>query len=371
MRQITGIKITEELSQHTSVKNIALSNGYYIDTFRKLVEQVAKLSYLNKDYLLFFRGQSSDYKNKAGRSTFYPTIYRSEYLTQQELDYRFDKLYSASKILAELFKKHNIQGHHELRRKKLIQWSILQHYEVTETPLIDVTQSIRVACSFAQINNKQNTAFIYVFGLPYYTNRISINSEQDLINIRLLSITPPQALRPYFQEGFLVGTTDITNDYEKKEELDLNNRLIAKFEIPNSNSFWGKSFARIPKNALYPKNDIIEKICKDISQDLENEVAPSNIGTFLKMWSEIEQVVFKRSRSYIREVHNIRNAIQVLFKYEEGNYDLYKKLDHLRMFRNNLVHKPTTISNDELNNNIQLLRSLKKEMRHLITKRST
>ncbi len=355
--------MTSELQKHTSAKNVAGDKGCLVNTYRELVEQVAKLSYLNKDYLLFFRGQTSDYKNKAGKSTFYPTIYRSDYLTQQELDYRFDKLYSASKILAELFKQHKIEGQYELKRKKYIQWSILQHYEITETPLIDVTQSIRVACSFAQLNNKQDTAFIYVFALPYYTNRISINSEHDLINIRLLSITPPQALRPYFQEGFLVGTDDITNEYERKEELDLNNRLIAKYEIPNSKSFWGKSFDRIPKNALYPEKDTIEIICKEIGKDLVSEIAPSNIGTFLKLWADIEQIAFKRARQYIREVHNIRNAIYVLLKYEEENYSLFKKLDNLRMFRNNVVHKPTTVNNEDLNRNIQLLRQIKKEIK--------
>jgi len=362
MRPISNTILTKELKKHTSVKDVAKNDGYFVHTFRELVEQVAKLSYLNKDYLLFYRGQSNDYRNKAGKSTFYPTIYRSDYLTQHELDYRFDKLYSASKILSELFKKHKIEGQYELRRKRLIQWSILQHYEVTETPLIDVTQSIRVACSFAQLINNQETAFIYVFGLPYYTNRISINSEQDLINIRLLSITPPQALRPYFQEGFLVGTDDITNEYERKEELDLNNRLIAKYEIPNLNSFWGRSFNRIPKNALYPLKDEIETICKDIGKNLESEVAPSNIGVFLKLWAGIEQIVLKRARQYIRDVHNVRNAVYVLFKYEEEKYGLYKELDYLRTFRNNLVHKPTTISNDDLKRNIQVLRKLKSEI---------
>jgi hypothetical protein len=229
--------------------------------------------------------------------------------------------------------------------------------------LLDITQSIRVACSFGQLNNNQDTAFIYVFGLPYYTNRISINSEHDLINIRLLSITPPKALRPYFQEGFLVGTDDITNEYERKEELDLNNRLIAKFEIPNTNAFWGKSFDRIPKNALYPENDTIEKICREIGKDLKTEIAPSNIGTFLKLWADIEQSIILKARNYIREVHNIRNAIQVLFKYEEEQYGMLKKFDYLRMFRNNVVHKPTVISNDELNKNIDLLKQLKKEFK--------
>lgn len=257
MRKIFG-KLTPKLADYTTPKTVGTDNGVPIQSFRELVEQIARLSFLNKDYLLFFRGQKSDYKSKYNSSTFYPTIYRGDYITQQELDFRFDKLQSASKMLIELFKKNNIEGLAELERKKLIQWSLLQHYEVTETPLIDITQSLRVACSFAMLKNSEDTAFVYVFGLPYYTNRISINSEHDLINIRLLSISPPQALRPYFQEGYLVGTDDITNEYSNKGELDLNNRLIAKFEIPNSDDFWGNEFERIPDTALYPDNDIIE-----------------------------------------------------------------------------------------------------------------
>lgn len=360
MRSIVG-KLTPELLKHTNPKTIGTDSGFPVATFRELVEHVAKLSFLNKDFLLFFRGQKSDYRNKANNSTFYPTIYRGEYLTQAELDFRFDKLESASKILVDLLTTNKVDGISEIKRKKFIQWSLLQHYEVTETPLVDVTQSLRVACSFAQLENTNDSAFIYVFGLPYYTNRISINSEHDLINIRLLSISPPQALRPYFQEGYLVGTDDITNDYAYKNELDLNNRLIAKFEIPNNKQFWGRSFDHIPKNALYPKNDIIEKICKQIGKKLSIDLGASSIGEFLKLWTQIEQVLLNEARKHIREVHNTRSAILVLLKYNEENYGLLKEFDNLRIFRNNLVHKPTEVTNDELRRNIENLKTLIKE----------
>ena len=92
------------------------------------------------------------------------------------------------------------------------------------------------------------------------TNRISINSEQDLINIRLLSISPPQALRPYFQEGFLVGTSDLTNELKHLKEYDLSNRLIAKLRIPTK-GFWDSKFSTLPLKALYPKDDEVLKIC--------------------------------------------------------------------------------------------------------------
>ncbi|SFT51061.1 FRG domain-containing protein [Algoriphagus locisalis] len=361
MRPILG-KLTSELYKHTNPKDVGKDDGFFINTYRDLVEQVAKLAYLNKDHLLFFRGQKSDYKNKADKSTFYPTIYRGDHVTQEELDYRFDKLNSASKILVELFSKHKIEGVTELKRKKLIQWSILQHYEVTETPLIDITQSLRVACSFAQLFNDHTTAYIYVFGLPYYSNRISTNSEQDLVNIRLLSITPPKALRPYFQEGFLIGTDDITNEYENKSELDLNNRLIAKFKIPNSDDFWGEHFDRIPKDALYPQNDIIEEICKEIENQIQIELAPLNIGNFLKLWATLENTLIKRSRNYIRETHRLRDALYVLMKYEDHLAYLYREIDTIRMFRNKVVHRPMSVENEELKNQINSLNQINIEM---------
>lgn len=347
MRNITG-KLTPELLKHTTPKTVGKDEGYKVSTFRQLVEQIANLSYLNKDYLLFFRGQKNDYRNTNNNSTFYPTIYRSDYLTQSELDFRFEKLNSASKILVDLLRKNKINGITEIERKKYIQWSILQHYEVTETPFIDVTQSLRVACSFAQLNNDKENAFIYVFGLPYFTNRISINSEHDLINIRLLSISPPQALRPYFQEGYLIGTDDVVNDYSNKSELDLNNRLIAKFEIPNNNDFWGNDFNKIPESALYPPNDTIQAICKEIQVEVETELNSSNIGNYIKIWTEFEHKIINKAKLHIRDTHTLSQAIYVLLKYEPDRSYIYSEIDHLRKFRNKLVHKPSSVSNEEV-----------------------
>lgn len=273
MRRITP-ELTAELFNHfgnPQQSKIALGEAFRVDTFRELVEHTARLAFKNKDHLLFYRGQANDHRNKIGGSTFYPTIYRGDRLLKKELQERFDILKKASNILVKIFEEQKIEGYREVRKRKSIQWSILQHYEVCATPYIDFTHSLRVASSFATIGNKNEKAFIYIFGLPYLTNRISINSEHDIINIRLLSICPPTALRPYFQEGYLVGTDGITTEYDSKSELDFNNRLIAKFEIPNDSSFWGEGFHQIPKNSLYPENDPIEEICNQIKVNLNNQ----------------------------------------------------------------------------------------------------
>lgn len=269
MRKIYPI-LTKELKKVTTSKTIGKDDGYEIKTYRELVEHIAKLAYENKDHILFYRGQTKDYQNKVNNSSFYPTIYRGGYLKKDELKEKFRILDKASKLLIKEFKKQKIKGYLELSRKKYLQWSILQHYEVVDTPLIDVTQSLRVACSFATYKKSTDkSAYIYVFGLPYFTNRITINSEHDLVNIRLLSIAPPEALRPYFQEGYLIGTTDIIEEYESKNELDLNQRLFAKFKLINSDDFWDDIFKPIPQDLIYPANDLIKKICDNVKKNLE------------------------------------------------------------------------------------------------------
>lgn len=362
MRNIEQPTLTVELMKVIDPKNIAGSTAYKVNTFRELVENVAKLSYLNKDYLLFYRGQGNDYKNRAGNSTFYPSIYRGDYLSQSELNYRFEVLNSLSKNLTKAFQEENIEGYRELKRKKLIQWSILQHYEVCGTPLLDFTQSLRVACSFAHMENENGNAFIFVFGLPYLTNRISNNSEQDLVNIRLLSICPPEALRPYFQEGYLAGTEDITNEYESKSELDFKNRLIAKFEIPNNNSFWGRNFKIIPKDALYPGKDKVLEICSRIKDISEKELSPGQLGEFLTLWSELEEFILNEVRRKDNRVYNMREALNQLYKMQFLTQEDYYQIDRLRKFRNDVVHKPKKITTPMIFDFTETLRMVKNDI---------
>jgi hypothetical protein len=229
---------------------------------------------------------------------------------------------------------------------------------VIETPLIDVTQSLRVACSFSFLNNKKNNAFIYVFGLPYYNNRISHNSEHDLINIRLLSISPPDALRPYFQEGFLVGTDDITTDYENKGELDLNNRLIAKLEIPNNPDFWGANFSAIPESALYPEGDKMLEICNYVKHRLSESQEGTSISDFIKLWSSIEKAIIEDAQQYSSRIFTFLQALRYLQDQNPNRHILLKSIDLLRQFRNKLVHDPLNITEAELIKNTQILRSI-------------
>ena len=348
MRHIIPVIPNEFATELGDPAKIASSNPLKISSFRKLVEVVAKFAYHNKDYLLFFRGQSQDYLNKGGSSSFYPSIYRADYLSHAELRYRFDILDGCSKALAQLFEENKIDGYKEIKRRKLIQWSIIQHYEVCSTPLLDFTQSLRVACSFAYLNNNSDKAFVFMFGLPYLTNRISLNSEHDIVTVRLLSICPPEAYRPHFQEGYLAGTDEIRYNYDKKSELDFNNRLIVKFELPHEKKFWGRNFHKIPKVSLYPRSDPIKELCGQISDMASRELRSGDLGDFLKIWSEIEEIVTGIARKEKHRHLSFRQALNNLINQYQINKNLYYQLDRIRMFRNHVVHRPKDIEHGEI-----------------------
>ena len=142
-----------------------------------------------------------------------------------------------------------IEGIEKIKNFSELQWSILQHYRVCATPLLDITQSLRVAASFA-LNSATDKAYIFVFALPYPQGTITYFTEDELLNVRLLSSCPSDALRPHFQEGFLVGTFP-SRVKRKQPSFDFGRRLVAKIEIPKK-GFWDSNFYAIPKDDLSP-----------------------------------------------------------------------------------------------------------------------
>lgn len=327
-------------------------------SYRDLVEKAAFLAHLNKDHLLFYRGQGADFQNKGGSSSFYPSIYRGERLSRDEIEYRFRVLDESGRQLKGLFRTKGLQGRDDIIRKNYVRWGVLQHYGVSSTPLLDFTHSLRVACSFAQILSDDSSAFVYIFGLPYISNRITINSEHDLVNVRLLSISPPQAIRPYFQEGYLAGTTDITWEYSDKTELDFNRRLIAKFKILNNEIFWGAGFQMIPKEVLFPDKDEVESLCRSIIPSIREEIHTDNLGEFVRLWSLLESRLVTHAKPLNPAVQYVRQAIKELRNAGEIDKDLASKLDSMRYFRNQAVHSPQNVTTDQINRAIEELQGL-------------
>ena len=151
------------------------------------------------------------------------------------------------------------------------------------------------------------------------------------------------SLRPHFQEGYLAGTDEITDNYDRKTELDFNNRLIVKFEIPAKGTFWGRGFHQIPESSLYPKSDPIKTLCEEIREIASRELKSGDLGDFLKLWAEIEELVTTHAREGQRRYLSFRQALSDLNKQGRIDKDLYYQLDQIRSFRNRVVHHPSEV----------------------------
>lgn len=253
--------IDDELeSRAASNKEIRASSGHPVSSYFELAKKVAELQFLNQEHILLFRGQRLDYKTIKKSSMLKATLFRlsgSKIPTTRILEQRFKVLSKAEEQLIRLYSSSGFLGLKRLRRHRIIRWSILQHYEVCATPLLDVTRSLRIAASFASSCNQTDRAFVFVFGVPNLSGGVTAIAEAGLQVIRLSSACPPAAVRPHMQEGYLLGEYPEISDVQKNArysyyEMDFGRRLIAKFCF-DPVTFWGSdNYTRVPDAALYP-----------------------------------------------------------------------------------------------------------------------
>jgi hypothetical protein len=162
-----------------------------------------------------------------------------------------------------------------VKRQRIIRWSILQHYGVCATPLLDVTQSLRVAASMATHNNDTEEAFVFAIAVPNLSGAITASAEAGLQIVRLSSACPPSAVRPHIQEGYLLGEYPDFSDFRQQGEysyyeMDFGRRLIAKFQF-NPRTFWSsKNYPPASDEALYPKDhrDPLLQMAVEIQKEL-------------------------------------------------------------------------------------------------------
>lgn len=238
------------------VAEIRAMDARPIQRFEDLVEAMAAIAFHNPEYALFFRGQRSDHRNTAGETSFYPTLYRPEAggrLAGTELARRRTELDARAASLVALFKSSGMPGADKLASFPELSWSVLQHYEVCRTPLLDVTHSLRVAASFA--TESDGAGYVYALALPHPTGTLTYSAEEELLMVRLLGICPPDAKRAYFQEGYLLGSFP-TVQARRGAHLDAGRRVVAKFRV-GGKRFWTDRFPAIPHDALYPEDDAL------------------------------------------------------------------------------------------------------------------
>ena len=257
---------------------IRKSDACPVRTFADLVEKVAELSFQNPEHLLFFRGQAKDHRNGSGQTSVLPSLFRPQVnerrLSMPAIERRFQTLDAAEDVLYRRYERHRFAGRDSVRKFSILRWALLQHYEVCATPLLDLTHSLRVACSFAYLSG-ESRPHLFVLALPQVSGSVTTSSEHGLQIIRLLSICPPTALRPHYQEGYLVGEFPTLSHKQKmlykQSELDFGCRLVSKFRLPEPNRFWRRHFSQIPPAALFPdRRDELVPLMKSIRDEIDH-----------------------------------------------------------------------------------------------------
>lgn len=251
---------------------------------------------MNPDFVLMLRGQGRDYIHARGHSFLKPGIFRSqdgEYPGHDALKQRFERLRFAEKALVGNSRAYLVPDPKErIARYRIIRWAILQHYGVVETPLLDVTTSVRVAASFAS-DGAMDEAFLFVLAVPNVSSAVTSSADAGLQVIRLSSVCPPSAMRPHVQEGYLLGEYPEIDSFEQKEnyayrETDFGHRLISKFRFDPQQFWHSEYFPQVPAQFLYPSNEddpflsVIEHVRADLNDfpNLPNERYQVGDGMF-------------------------------------------------------------------------------------------
>lgn len=190
-----------------------------------------------------------------------------------------------------------------------------------------------------------------------------MDAEQELVVVRLLSICPPEALRPHFQEGYVAATLDITYNYNRKQELDFNERLIKKFKIPNKTEFWGAGFDKIPINQLFPdEDDTILRNLQDLKDSSRRMVRAGDVGLFIQYWSILENKILKQGSKQKQRDVPVGSAINNLMDMEKIDRKTATSIENLRTFRNNLVYRTGEVKQEKLSKKLSLLKDLTEQL---------
>ncbi|MCM2275660.1 MAG: FRG domain-containing protein [Candidatus Didemnitutus sp.] len=152
-------------------KEIRNGQGRDIRSFPSLAHAVASLSFYNRDHVLLFRGQGEDFRNLDDNTSIQPKIFRG-YRNELRFEWhaiindRYMRLVRAEELLVEAWKRNKLPDQLRIERHRSIRWAVIQHYEICATPLLDVTQSLRIAATFALRNAVDDEAFLYVLAVP-------------------------------------------------------------------------------------------------------------------------------------------------------------------------------------------------------------
>jgi len=242
---------------------ISAQRCHSVGSYSDLLKKIAALNFHNSSLQLYYRGQTEDYQVHQSnsslpvRSNLYPKILRSLPAERKKRSARISQRTAILEKADGMLRKELKIGY--IHRHRLVRWSILQHYEVCATPMIDVTSSLQIALSFA-VSNKQKDGFLFVFGLPHQSGPISTSVESMTQVIDLAKFCPPEFARPHFQcASFLADYPTGLNPSDLVEmaprlEANFACRLVTKFRLVGLSRWKTHGFFPTPETILYPND---------------------------------------------------------------------------------------------------------------------
>lgn len=303
MRQATSIRLApwQNLSRVTP-SNILAAGPLNVYSFRELVQRNAEVVSLNPRYSIFYRGQTRQYLDRRGCVSILPSIYRGITTRQkEEMEARFKKLDNMVQSVQKVLKENSkFEGDYKLARAVNC-WAIIQHYGLASTPLIDVSQSLRVACAFALQDD--NDAFegegpvVYDIALPFATGPLTLDDNEALYLMKLDSLMPSFALRPFIQESYLVGDEFIGRGVGDIAGANLRRRVVASFRLCGDKETWHREIGLNANNLMIGDDGFSDLKCKinDVAEkhirtgDGREEVI-ANVSEMLMRFAEIAKI---------------------------------------------------------------------------------
>lgn len=267
----------------TTVAQVRQDPGYEVSRFPDVVRYVSELASCNTRFNLLFRGQNEDYLDSNGRTKLYPTIFRPDKnrsrVHKTTIRLRFKDLRRVINTLRA--NRYDLKLNSHLVVYPEYWLSLLQHYGICSTPLLDLTQSLRVATSFALLDletgSLRERGYLYVLGMPHLHGCISAFADHRMTIVKLQSVSPPQALRPHFQEGYLVGRWPRTESKEAQDNFAY--WLVGKYMLDNTGQrFFEGDFPAIPQNALLPERDPFKDELRQLYTETKRGSTSTNLG---------------------------------------------------------------------------------------------
>ena len=276
-----------------------------VRTYRDFFEVLSFLKVMNKERHLLLRGQK-------GLFSPLPSLLRPTWRSPSGHIVRLDDdrahywrtLNTVGEQIADVLLRPTLQlprhrpfenwresVHTSLRVPPIAPWSVIQHYELWPTPLIDLTDSARIAASFAlglddgdvEITHQRRTrGYVDVFAIPTLTSdvmelrvsdaRKTTDAEQRMpVTVRLSAVCPHNAVRPHLQEGYLCGYPDFGNADLAIAAAPVLEYLTATFElIDETNTFFSPDFPRHTSATLLPtrtQDELLESFLERIRYD--------------------------------------------------------------------------------------------------------